>query len=167
MDILNLSQIIWQAINFLLLYLVIAKFVVPPTKKFLAKREHEIQSGIENADKVKKQLTDAQKSKDEILADARAEGSKIIEEMRKRADQMALKLEEEAKVAAQAEATRIIEQAREVAARDSQKVNEEIVRLASVIAKKSLGQSISLDLQHDLLKKNLEQLKSSKVVVEG
>jgi len=167
MEILNLSQIIWQAINFLLLYLIIAKFVVPPTKKFLAKREHEINSGIENAEKVKKQLSDAQKSKEKIVSQARVEANVLLEEMRKRADELSKKMQEEAKTAAHLEAEKIIDQAKIVLDQDRQKMNDEVLKLASSIAKHALSESITVDLQHDLLKKNLEQIKKNKIIAQG
>ncbi|MDQ3238885.1 MAG: ATP synthase F0 subunit B, partial [bacterium] len=108
MDILNLSQILWQALNFILLYLVIAKFVVPPTQKFLRNREQEIQSGISNAEKVRLQLEDAEKLKSEVLENARIEGVAIINEMRIKADNLQVRLEDEAKVIAEKKVAELV-----------------------------------------------------------
>ncbi|MDQ3099354.1 MAG: F0F1 ATP synthase subunit B [bacterium] len=163
MEILNLQQIIWQAVNFLILYLIIAKFVVPPTQKYLNKRDQEIREGLSNADKVKQQLAEAENLKGEILASARADGQKLLEEMRVRADELSLKLHEEAKTAAQVEAEKIKSQAEADAEKRRQDLNDEAVHLAGLIAKKSLAGALDINLQHDLLQKQLQELKNAKV----
>lgn len=163
MDIINVPQILWQAFNFVLLYFVIAKFVVPPTKKFLAKREHQIKSGIENAEKVKKQLDEAEKMKEEILVKARAEGAAIINEMRTKADALSVKLEEEAKAVAEKKVTELMSRAEHDLEVRRQKMDEEVVQLAGVIVKKALPQIVSNEAQHSVLKHKLEDMKSSKV----
>jgi F-type H+-transporting ATPase subunit b len=163
MEILNLQQIIWQAVNFLILYLITAKFVVPPTQKYLRQRDAEITEGLENADKVKQQLAEAEKLKGEILAAAKAEGQKIIEEMRTRADELSVKLHDEAKNAAHEAAQKIRGQAELDTERRRQELNEEAVHLAGLIAKKSLSGALDITLQHELLQKQLHELKTAKV----
>ncbi len=163
MEILNLQQIIWQAVNFLILYLVIAKFVVPPTQKYLHKRDSEIRQGLENAEKVKKQLSDAEKIKEEILTEARSEGQRLLEEMRTRASELSEKLHTEAKASAQEEAKKIIAQSELDSEHRREELNEEAVRLAGLIAKKSLSSVLDVELQHELLQKQLHQLKATKV----
>jgi F-type H+-transporting ATPase subunit b len=163
MEILNLQQIIWQAINFLILYLVIAKFVVPPTQKYLARRDQEIRDGLENADKMKTQIAEIEKMKEEVLANARADGQKLIEEMRVRADELAKRLHEEAKSTAAVEAQKITEQAHSDIEKKKQAMDDESVRLASLIAQKSLAGALDVTLQHELLHKQLKELKEMKV----
>jgi F-type H+-transporting ATPase subunit b len=163
MEILNLQQIIWQAVNFLILYLIIAKFVVPPTQKYLQRRDAEIREGLDNAEKVKQQLSEAEKLKGEILASARVEGQKVLEEMRQRADELSQKLHEEARIAAQNEAERIRAQAEVDIEKRRQDLNEEAVHLAGQIAKKSLSGALDITLQHELLQKQLHELKNAKV----
>jgi F-type H+-transporting ATPase subunit b len=163
MDIINLPQIIWQAINFLILYFVIAKFIVPPTKKFLAAREHEINQGLENAQIAKKQLDDAEKLKNDVLVQARSDGNKILEEVRVRAEQVAQKVEADSRHNAKIEADRIIEQSKEEIELYKRKLEEDAVRLAGLIAEKSVGQNITVNLHHDLLTKQLEQLKAEQL----
>jgi F-type H+-transporting ATPase subunit b len=159
MEILSLPQIIWQALNFLLLYFVIAKFVVPPTRKFLEKREQEIAQGLENAQVAKKQLEDAEKMKDEVLAGARNDAAKVLEEVRGRAEQMASRIEEEAKVTAQQEAERIREQGKADMEGYKKQLEAEAVRLAELISKKALGGKLDVNMQHELLEKQLNDLK--------
>ncbi len=163
MEILNLQQIIWQALNFLILYVIIAKFVVPPTQKYLKKRDEEIKEGLANAEKVKQQLAEAESMKSDVVNSARVEGQKLIEEMRERAQELSVKLHEEAKVAAQAEARKIVEQAETELDRRRMSLDEEAVRLAALIAKKSLAGTLDVNLQHDLLKKQLDELKGVKI----
>jgi F-type H+-transporting ATPase subunit b len=163
MEILNLPQILWQAINFILLYFIIAKFIVPPTQKFLKKREEEIQSGIENAERVKKQLEEAEKLKQEVISEARTEGTTIISEMRKKADELQVKLEGEAKSIAEKKVAELVSRAEADLNKRKNDMDDEVVRLATIIVKKSLPESLSHDDQHSLLKKQLDSLKSVKI----
>ncbi len=163
MEIINPAQIFWQAVNFLLLLIVISKFVVPPMQKFLAKRAHDIEQGIKNAEQVKKQLSEAETMKNEILAEAKAQASKIVEEMRLRSEEMSKKLESDARETAHNEAKRIVAQAEHAIASQKQALEDEAVKLASLIARKALSESLSVEMSHDLLQKKLEQLKNARI----
>jgi F-type H+-transporting ATPase subunit b len=163
MEILSLPQILWQALNFILLYFVIAKFIVPPTQKFLKKREEEIQAGLENAEKVKRQLDEAEKMKEEVLASARNEGTAIIAEMRKKSEDLEEKLLNEAKANAEKKVEELVQKAEGDFEKRRQSMNEEVAQLATIIARKALPDSLNSDTQHSLLKSQIEKLKSVKV----
>jgi F-type H+-transporting ATPase subunit b len=163
MEILNLQQIIWQAINFLVLYFVISKYIVPPTKKFMAQREKQIQDGIKNAELVKKQLTEAEKSKEEILSEARSEGKALIEQMRAKSEELSKKMLAEAREEAQTEVRKLIEKHEQDFVRKQTAMNAEVLKLAKVIAEKALSDSLTVDMQHEILKKQLDQVKKSSV----
>jgi F-type H+-transporting ATPase subunit b len=163
MEILSLPQILWQALNFILLYFVIAKFIVPPTQKFLKKREEEIQAGLENAEKVKHQLDEAEKMKEEVLASARTEGTAIIAEMRKKSEDLEEKLLNEAKVNAEKKVAELVQKAEGDFEKRRQSMNEEVAQLATIIARKALPDSLNSDTQHSLLKSQIEKLKTVKI----
>jgi F-type H+-transporting ATPase subunit b len=149
----------------LLLYFVIAKFVVPPTKKFMAQREQEIAEGLRNADEVKKQLAEAEKMKEEIIAQARAEGKAMIDEMRSKSDELSKKMMEEGRVDAQVEVKRLVSQAEAQLDQKRAQMDEEVVRLAKSVAEKALRDSLTADMQHQILRQKLEEVK--KVSVHG
>jgi F-type H+-transporting ATPase subunit b len=163
MEILNLQQIIWQAVNFLVLYFVIAKFVVPPTKKFMAQREKEIHDGLANAEKVKKQLAESRKEQEEILAAARAEGKTLIDEMRVKADELSKKMMEEARVQAQDEVSRIVAKAEADLDKKRSEMDTHVIHLAKAVAEKALADSITTEMHHEILKKQLEQVKTARI----
>ncbi len=163
MEILNLQQIVWQALNFLVLYFVIAKFVVPPTKKFMAQREKEIQDGLSNAEKVKKQLSEARKEHEEVLATARAEGKTLIDEMRTKADELSKKMMEEARAQAQEEVSRIVAKAEADLDKKRADLDTQVIHLAKTVAEKALADSITTEMHHEILKKQLEHVKKARL----
>jgi len=165
MEILNLQQIIWQALNFLLLYFVISKFIVPPTKKYIAQREREISEGLRNAEEVKKQLIEAEKIKEEIVVQARNEGKVMIDEMRKKADELSKRMMEEARAEASSEVKRLVSQAEAQIEQKRDKLDEEVVRLARTVAESVLKDMLTPNIQHQILKQKLEEIK--KVSLQG
>jgi F-type H+-transporting ATPase subunit b len=161
MDIINLQQFIWQAVNFFILYLVIAKFVIPPTKKYLADREKEIAEGLANAEKLKTELAAAQATKEQILHEAREEGKRIIEEMKTRSELFSQKIIEEARAQAQEEVARLISNAEKDIAEKQAHINEEIISLAHVVAQKALSELVTADIQRSILEKQLHFLQTN------
>src|SRR3954470_24887875 len=97
-----------QAIVFLILAFVVAKFFWPPIIEALDARAKKIADGLSAADKGKQAMADAEVRVQKELAGARDEGQKRIADAEKRAQMVA----DEIKANAQAEANRIIAQAK-------------------------------------------------------
>lgn len=79
----NWSKFLAQVILFLIVYWVLSKFAFGPIVKMLEERRRRIEEGQTNAEKIKQQLADAEKSYAEMLQKANAEAQALIDEARK------------------------------------------------------------------------------------
>ena len=77
--------LIAQAINFILVAIVLWKFAFKPVVNTLDSRKKKIEDGLQYAEEMKIRLADAEKQYSEKMKEAAIEGSKIVEEARENA----------------------------------------------------------------------------------
>ena len=70
-------KFIAQVILFLVVYWVLNKYAFGPVIKMLAERRRKIEEGQHNAERIKKQLADAELRYQEVLRKANEEATKI------------------------------------------------------------------------------------------
>ena len=119
-----------QAVVFLILAWVVAKFFWPPIIGALDARAKKIAEGLAAADQGKQAMAAAEKRIQVELAGARDEGQKRIADAEKRAQMVA----DEIKANANAEAARIIAQAKADADQQVTKAREELRAQVAVLA---------------------------------
>jgi F-type H+-transporting ATPase subunit b len=124
------STMFAQAVVFLILAWVVAKFFWPPIIGALDARAKKIAEGLAAADQGKQAMAAAEKRIQVELAGARDEGQKRIADAEKRAQMVA----DEIKANANAEAARIIAQARADADQQVTKAREELRAQVAVLA---------------------------------
>lgn len=139
------SEIIAGIALFILIWIVVAKKVVPIFEKTYAERVEEIQGGIEKAEVAQAEAAAALAEYREQLASAREEASRIREEAKTQAAVAAAEMRQ----AAQEESARLLETARaQVAAERAHVVQElrgEIGGLATQLAGRIVGESLEDD----------------------
>jgi F-type H+-transporting ATPase subunit b len=136
------STMFVQAIVFLILAYVVAKFVWPPIMGSLDARAKKIAEGLAAADQGKKSMVEAEKRVQAELAGARDEGQKRIADAEKRAQMIA----DEIKANAQAEANRIISQAKADAEQQVTKAREELRAQVAGLAVKGAEQILKREV---------------------
>ena len=94
-------NLIAQLILFAIVYFVLKRFAFKPIIAMLEERRRRIEEGQLNAEKIKKQLAEAQTRYEEILAKANADSQKLIEEVRASGDRLAEQKRQEAIAAAE------------------------------------------------------------------
>src|ERR1700758_5546763 len=94
-------NLIAQVILFAIVYLVLKRYAFKPVIAMLEERRRRIEEGQINAEKIKKQLAEAQAKYEEILAKANAESQRLIEEVRASGDRLAEQKRQEAITAAE------------------------------------------------------------------
>ena len=75
-------KFIAQVILFLIVYWVLNKYAFGPVLKMLDERRRRIEEGQHNAEKIKKQLAEAELRYQEVLRKANEEATKLLEEAR-------------------------------------------------------------------------------------
>ena len=101
-----------QVISFCIVAFLLQRFAYKPILAVLEERRRKIEEGQLNAEKIKKELAEAEKRYQEIVAKANADAQKMIDEARESAAHLSERKQQEAITAAE----QIIAKAREAAA---------------------------------------------------
>lgn len=138
----NLSGLLLQAVNFLLLLFILKRFLYRPILNAIKARQERIQRGLEEAEKASRRLAEAEAEAERILAEARAKAQEILAQ----ASYEGNRLREEIVAQARAEASRILERARLEAEREKEmalaEVRRQAIDLAVLTARKIVGQAL-------------------------
>jgi F-type H+-transporting ATPase subunit b len=146
--------IIWQAIIFVLLFIILSIFAWKPILASLKEREASIQDALDTADKARAEMAKLTADNANLLKEAREERDKMLREAR----EVSNKLKEEANVEAKKAADKIIDNARTAINIEKEAALKEVrVQVAM----------FSIQVAEKLMKKNLEGDKEQKELVEG
>ena len=147
-----------QVISFLIVALLLQRFAYKPILAVLEERRRRIEEGQLNAEKIKKQLAEAEARYAEILAKANAEAQKMIDEARESGAHLAERKQQEAIVAAE----QIIAKAREASAiehdRTMESLKHELGRLVVDTTAKVTGKVLTPEDQRRLQEETARQL---------
>lgn len=141
------QSLIAQAVNFGILAFVLYKFAIKPALISLdlrVKKQEEMDQSATNIDAKLKEIED---SKESIVAEARAEGKKIIASSEASAKNLEAKLKADAEAQANkilSDSKRIIEEEREALYRD---IKKDIASLVAVGIEKTIGKYVDSSTQ--------------------
>ncbi len=154
----NWQLLLSQIISFCLMAVLLQKFAYKPILKVLAERRAMIQQSLENSEKIKSQLAEADAKYRELLAKAGAEAQRIVDEARTSAATLAEKRSQQAI----AEAESIITKAREATVmerdRTMAELKREVGRLVVETTAKVAGKVITPDDQKRLTEEAARQM---------
>ena len=118
----NWKLFLSQVISFSIVAFLLQRFAYKPILAVLEERRRKIEEGQINAEKIKKELAEAEKRYQEILTKANADGQKMIDEARESAAHLSERKQQEAVAAAE----QIIAKAREAAAIEHERTMESL-----------------------------------------
>ena len=154
----NLTQFLAQCVGVTILFLFLQKFAWTPVRKMLEEREKRIADSMANADKIKKELADAESTRLSIIQKANEQATKIIAEAEKSA---AAITELRAKEATR-QAEGIVKNAHEASVLDRNRLMDELKRhlgeLVIQTTEKVAGKVLTPDDQARLNNETLHQL---------
>ncbi|MDQ2770045.1 MAG: F0F1 ATP synthase subunit B [Bacteroidota bacterium] len=144
MDLITpqLGLLFWQTVLFLLLLFILTKFAWKPIMSGLREREDSIESALRMADQAKIEMQQLKAGNEKLLADARQERDRMMQE----ATVMVNQFRETEKAKAVEEANRITQQAREAIQ------TEKNAALAEV---KNTAAQLSLNIAERILRREL------------
>ena len=158
---INLKDLIFAVANFLILVLILGKFLYKPFLGILEKRKQTIEDAFTNAEATNRKADEKYEAYTKKLARAEAESREIIKNARLKADDHANMIVEEAK----AEAARIKLQAEKEAVREKEKalreVREQIGQLAILAAEQILEKEVAAEGQEEIIDRVLEKAGTS------
>jgi len=147
-----------QVISFAIVAVLLRRFAYKPIQAVLEERRRKIEEGQLNAEKIKKELAEAEKRYQEILARANADAQKMIDEARESSAHLAERKEQEAIVAAE----QILAKAREASALEHERtmaeLKRELGRLVVDTTAKVTGKVLTSDDQRRLQEEAARQL---------
>ncbi len=147
-----------QVISFVIVALLLRRFAYKPILNVLEERRRRIEEGQLNAEKIKRQLDEAEKRYSEILAKANADAQKMIDEARESSAHLAERKQQEAIAAAE----QIIAKAREASAieheRTMDSLKQELGRLVVDTTAKVTGKVLTPEDQQRLQEEAMSQL---------
>lgn len=139
-----------QVISFAIVAFLLRRFAYKPILAVLEERRRKIEEGQLNAEKIKKELAEAEKRYQEILAKANADAQKMIDEARQSSARLADRKEQEAIMAAE----QILAKAREASilehGRTMAELKREIGRLVVDTTAKVTGKVLTSEDQRRL-----------------
>ena len=141
----DLGLLFWMTLAFGIVFFVLAKFAFPVINNMLKQREEEINTALEKAERTHQEMEKLQADNELLLAQAREERDKIIDEARQIHD----KYIESAKIKANEEKERIIESAREMIEHDKMaaatEIKSQIAGFSIKVAEKILQKQLDSD----------------------
>jgi len=147
-----------QVISFAIVAFLLRRFAYKPILAVLEERRRRIEEGQLNAEKIKRQLAEAEQRYSEILAKANAEAQKMIDEARQSSAHLAERKQQEAIASAE----QILTKAREATAMEHERMMEslkrEIGRLVVDTTAKVTGKVLGPDDQRRLQEEAARQL---------
>ncbi len=151
-------KFIAQVILFLIVYWVLNKYAFGPVLKMLAERRRRIEEGQHNAEKIKKQLAEAEIRYQEVLRKANEDATKLLDEARASSDAISQKQLQQAikdaeGIIAKAQDTIVQERNKMVA-----EVKQEMVDLVVKTTSKVVGKVITPEDQKRLSEETVKQI---------
>ena len=151
-------KFIAQVILFLLVYWVLNKYAFGPVLKMLTERRRRIEEGQHNAERIKKQLAEAELRYQEVLRKANEDATRLLEEARTSSDAISQKQLQQAIKDAEG----IIAKAQDTIVQERNKmvseVKKEMVDLVVKTTAKVVGKVITPEDQRRLSEETAKQL---------
>jgi F-type H+-transporting ATPase subunit b len=159
-DLPNTSLIFWEIIVFAILLFLLVKYVYPPIKDQIQKRQAEIERSIDEAEQTRKEARELLAEYRRQIEEARGEGRRILEEARKQAESQ----RERTKKEAREEGDRIIERARDEIGRERdnalRQVRSEVASMVIQASEQVIGREVNHDEHERLISQALDDLET-------
>ena len=164
---INQGFLIAQIFNFMLVFGLLGMFMWRPLMNMLDSRATTIAKGLEDANAAANARRNAETEAEKIIAQARGEAQKAVEESRTQGDTVAKTIEKEART----EAEKIIEGSRGdiEAARDQELagLRDQVKSISVAIAERLIGESMNDKKQSELISNFLTRLPDSAKNLSG
>lgn len=145
--------IIWQALGFIILLVILAKFAWKPILAALEEREGAIENSIRSAEIARQEMANLVTENEKLLLEARIERDEIL----KKANEYSAQIMEQARQEASKVGGKMIEEAKAVIENE---------KLAAITDIKIQVAEISLEVAEKLLRRNLSTEKEQKELVK-
>lgn len=145
------EELIWGAVAFLAVFLILRKFAFPKLQEGVRAREQQIQSDLEAAEKAKSDAENEKRQYQQQIADARGEANRIVEDARQQAEQVRKDIVAKAEKEAEQITARAQESIEAERSRTVQELQTTIADMSIQLAEKVVGRSIDASAQKEMV----------------
>jgi F-type H+-transporting ATPase subunit b len=138
-------QLVWLAISFVALYLIMSRMALPRVASVLAERRERVQRDLTEAERLKAETDSALAAYEKSLADARGKAQGMAKDMR---DRVAAETDRERRRVDEANAVKLAETEARIAetkARALANVDQLATETAGAIVERLIGQPVAAD----------------------
>ena len=157
-DLPNTSLIFWEIITFLILLFLLWRYVYPPIRDQILRRQSEIDRAIDEAQRTRAEARELLAEYRRQIEEARGESRRILEEGRKQAEAQRERVKREARE----EGERIIQRAREEIGRERdaalREVRREVADMVILTSERIISQELDRDGHERLISDALDTL---------
>ncbi|MQA98710.1 MAG: F0F1 ATP synthase subunit B [Actinobacteria bacterium] len=136
------EELIYGAITFLLVLLVLTRYAFPKLRETVEARENQIQSDLEAAEAAKNEAQKQQKDYEKQIAEARSEANRVIEDARQQAEQVRKDIIAKAERDAEQVVARAQEQIEAERNRTVVELQKTVADMSIELAEKVVGRSL-------------------------
>ena len=159
-DLPNTSLIFWEIITFAILLFLLYRYVYPPIRDQIQRRQSEIEQAIDEAQKTRGEARELLAEYRRQIEEARGEARQILDEARKQGEAA----RERAKREAREEADRIIQRAREEIERERdaalRELRREVADMVIVATERIIAHELDRDEHERLISEALDSLEA-------
>jgi F-type H+-transporting ATPase subunit b len=156
-----------ELVAFLIVILILAKYVLPPLGRIMEERQSAIRQALADAEEAKRRHAEAEEESKRIIGEARTQARAVVEEANKMAEQARAERRQQA----EAEYERIVTSAgAEVEAqtrRAQEELRQQAADLAIAVAEKVLGEGIDRNAQAGLINRTIDQVAAGSPAAVG
>ena len=152
------STVFWSVIVFILLIVVLWRFVLKPVNKVIVKRQEEIQDAVNIADKQRQEAQEFIEGQKLQLEAAKKEARQIIEDSKTAARTIKEEIEEKANEKSRTILDSALEEIRAERDRSVVAVKNQIVEIAMDATERMIGKSLSEEEHKKLIEESLKEV---------
>ena len=160
-DLPNTSLIFWEVITFAILLFLLYRYVYPPIRDQIQRRQSEIEEAIDEAQKTRAEARELLAEYRRQIEEARGEARQILDEARKQGEAQRERTKQEARE----EGERIIQRAREEIERERESALRELRReVADMVigtTEQVIGRELDRDGHEQLISEALDNLETA------
>lgn len=148
---INLGYLLVQIIAFIVIYTLLSRFLYDPLTNVLRNRRARIEKALEDSAVAANARRNAEAEVEKVLASARADAARIIEEARGRGEELARSVQAEAQTEAESIRTEARERAGEERDRQLADLRGQVVSIAVAMSQRLIGAALDEKRQQALV----------------
>jgi len=148
---INPGYLLVQIIAFIVIYVLLSRFMYDPLVRVLSERRARIAKGLEDAAAAANARRNAESEAEKVLAAARAEAQKVIEEARGRGEELAKAIQADAQADAEKARADSVTRANEERDRQLADLRGQVASISIAVAQRLIGEALDAKKQQALI----------------